>query len=144
MSYILVIILIAGTIFLLSRLKPIGLISNVDWSEYRKCQSKPERLMFQQFAKLNLYVQCQVKIKGRLKSDFYIPRFKTFVEVDGIHHQLPDQQRRDQEKDRIIREEMGLEVIRIEASVVTKSPDEALMIVLKQVKFDEILTPQET
>lgn len=135
MGYVVVFIFIVGVIFLLSKLKPIGAMSNVDWNEYKKCQSMPERLMFQELAKMNLYIQCQKKVGHKFRCDFYLNRYRCFIEVDGIHHDLPEQKRRDREKDALV-ESMGLQMIRIKASDVVKNPHEALIKVLHQTGID--------
>lgn len=139
-NYAVVFLIVIGTIFILSRLKPINNNSfYVDMGELSKCQSKAEKIMFMQFVKINLYAMAQVKVKGRLTADFYIPKWNLFVEVDGkIWHDKPEQKERDERKDRIIREELGANIVRIDADLLYKNPEEALNYVLRASYLNDI------
>jgi len=56
--------------------------------------------------------------------DFYCARAKVCIEVDGQAHDMGDRPRRDVERDSALRA-LGLEVLRIPASDVLKSPEDA-------------------
>jgi very-short-patch-repair endonuclease len=53
--------------------------------------------------------------------DFYCAKAKLCIEIDGIVHDMGDQPAKDQERDAAIRS-LGLEIMRIPATDVLKSP----------------------
>ena len=55
--------------------------------------------------------------------DFYCAKAKVAIEVDGIVHDMGDNPVRDVERDAVLTE-YGIEVLRIPASDVLKSPDD--------------------
>lgn len=55
--------------------------------------------------------------------DFYCAKTKVVIEIDGIVHSMGDQPERDRERDAFLAG-LGLEVLRIPASDVLKSPED--------------------
>lgn len=55
--------------------------------------------------------------------DFYCAKAKFCIEIDGIAHDMGDNPGRDRQRDDFLRER-GLEVLRIPASEVLKSPED--------------------
>ncbi len=67
---------------------------------------------------------------GRYFLDFYVARLKLAIEIDGIVHDMGDRPRRDEKRDPFLRS-LGIEVVRIPATEVLRSPEEvAEMLVL--------------
>ena len=60
---------------------------------------------------------------GRYVLDFYCAMAKVCIEVDGIAHDLGDRAERDQARDAWLNEQ-GIEVLRVLAADVLKSPEE--------------------
>lgn len=135
-EYFMVFLFLCLTVWILSKLKPIDQSGYVCWGEYAKCESGAERKFFKELARINLYAMCQLRVGERMRSDFYIPRYNLYVEIDGIHHQLPEQQERDRRKDKIIRES-GANVVRIPADLVHKNPEEAVLMMLRASYLNE-------
>jgi very-short-patch-repair endonuclease len=66
---------------------------------------------------------------GRYFLDFYVAKQKLAIEIDGIAHDMGDRPERDETRDAFLRNE-GIEVVRIPATEVLKSPvDVAEMLV---------------
>jgi very-short-patch-repair endonuclease len=64
----------------------------------------------------------QHSFEEKLVVDFYCARAKVCIEVDGIAHDMGDNPEYDERRDARLRE-MGLEVLRIPAKAVLKSPE---------------------
>ena len=64
----------------------------------------------------------QHSFENKLVVDFYCAKAKVCIEVDGIAHDMGDNPEYDQARDARLRE-MGLEVLRIPATEVLKSPE---------------------
>ncbi|BAU28182.1 uncharacterized protein DUF559 [Aneurinibacillus soli] len=119
LEYVLPIIVVAGAILILSCLKPIEpTFSKVDWSQRRKCQSNPEKLMFDALAKWDVVILTQVPIK-QYQIDLFLPKYKLAIECDSIFHDTPEAQERDRKKDVAITE-AGWKVIRVRDEEIKK------------------------
>lgn len=55
--------------------------------------------------------------------DFYCAKARLCIEIDGMAHDMGDNPDRDEQRDAVLREQ-GLEVVRIPASDVLKSPED--------------------
>jgi len=55
--------------------------------------------------------------------DFYCAKARLCIEIDGMAHDIGDNPDRDEQRDAVLREQ-GLEVVRISASDVLKSPED--------------------
>jgi len=55
--------------------------------------------------------------------DFYVANLKLAIEIDGIAHDMGDRPERDEVRDAYLRAE-GIEVVRIPATDVLKSPED--------------------
>jgi len=55
--------------------------------------------------------------------DFYVATQKIAIEIDGIAHDMGDRPERDEARDEILRGE-GIEILRIPATDVLKSPED--------------------
>jgi len=55
--------------------------------------------------------------------DFYVAKLKLAIEIDGIAHDMGDRPERDEVRDAYLRAE-GIEVVRIPATDVLKSPED--------------------
>ena len=51
------------------------------------------------------------KVIGRYILDFYIPRYKTAIEIDGLQHTLPENRVNDSQRDEYLLEQ-GIKVLR--------------------------------
>lgn len=57
--------------------------------------------------------------------DFYIPKpFKLVIEIDGLYHLSNDQQVKDQEKDKYLKERRGLRILRFTNEQVLNDLDQ--------------------
>lgn len=111
LAYIGVFFFLVGTVAILSRLKPIGPASGVDWSEYTKCESQAEKTLFQELARQNFRMRTQVKLPP-FRIDIFLPDYNLCIEVDSIFHDTPEAQAKDARKDAAIRA-AGWEVVRV-------------------------------
>ena len=59
---------------------------------------------------------------GRYFLDFYVAKLKLAIEIDGIAHDMGDRAARDEARDAFLQGE-GIEVLRIPATEVLKSPE---------------------
>lgn len=106
------VLFLVGTVWLLSRIKPIGNICNTDWNEYKKCDSQAERNLFRELAKWSIPIQCQKPIGKRQRLDFFLPSHGVVVELDSYFHDNPEQQARDRRKDKLVKE-AGWKMVRV-------------------------------
>ena len=60
---------------------------------------------------------------GHYSLDFYVAKLKLAIEIDGIAHDMGDRPERDEVRDAYLRAE-GIEVVRIPATDVLKSPED--------------------
>jgi very-short-patch-repair endonuclease len=79
---------------------------------WRALRRKPSSIKFRRQHPLGTYVL-----------DFYCAQAKLAVEVDGLAHELGDRPERDATRDVFVRAQ-GIEVLRIPAADVLKSPEE--------------------
>ena len=89
----------------------------------RAAMSLPEVLLWRELRR-----QSEVRFRrqhpiGHYVLDFYCACAKVCVEIDGIAHEMGDRPQRDATRDAWL-EERGIEVVRIPASDVLKSPME--------------------
>lgn len=90
----------------------------------RKAMTLPEILLWQRLYKSPDGVKFRRQVSIDLYVlDFYCAKAKVAVEVDGFVHDMGDNPQRDEERDSFLREN-GIEVLRIPAADVLKSPDE--------------------
>lgn len=68
--------------------------------------------------------------------DFYCPKAKLIIELDGGQHYEPDHQLKDKEKDRVLKEK-GFEVLRFDNLAVLKEIDSVVEVV--RLKVVELL-----
>jgi very-short-patch-repair endonuclease len=59
---------------------------------------------------------------GTFVLDFYCAKAKVGIEIDGLAHDMSDRAERDKQRDFWLREQ-GIEVVRIPATEVLKSPE---------------------
>lgn len=118
MEYALPIIVVMGAPLILS-LKPIEpTFSKVDWSERIKCQSNPERLLFDALAKWDVVILTQVPIK-QYQIDLFLPEYKVAIECESVFHDTREAQERDRKKGATIAE-AGWRVIRVRDEEIKK------------------------
>ncbi len=60
------------------------------------------------------------KVIGRYIVDFYIPKAKTVIEVDGIQHTAPEARKEDEERDLYL-QSLGITVLRYSNESVQKN-----------------------
>ena len=89
----------------------------------RKTMTLPEILLWQRLFKSPDGVKFRRQHSvGDYILDFYCAEAKIAIEVDGFVHDMGDNPQRDVERDAVLRE-YGIEVLRIPAADVLKSPD---------------------
>ena len=70
---------------------------------------------------------------GKYVLDFYCARAKVCIEIDGIAHDMGDRPARDKERDAILQND-GIEVLRIPATDVLKSPENIAATIVRYCK----------
>ncbi len=65
----------------------------------------------------------QHSLTEKINVDFFCAKAKLCIEVDGIGHDMGDSPSRDEARNEFLRQ-LGLEVLRIPASDVLKSPED--------------------
>jgi very-short-patch-repair endonuclease len=87
--------------------------------------SLPEVLLWNQLRKApdGVIFRRQHSLGDKVTVDFYCAKAKTCIEVDGIAHDMGDSPGRDEARDEFL-QQLGLEVLRIPASDVLKSPQD--------------------
>ena len=65
--------------------------------------------------------------------DFYCAKARVGIEIDGISHNMADRPARDERRDGWLREQ-GIEVVRIAAADVLRSPDDVAEAVVRYCK----------
>ena len=90
----------------------------------RKSMTLPEILLWQRLFKSpdGVKFRRQYSIDPYVL-DFYCAEAKVAIEIDGIVHDMGDNPQRDEERDDLLLE-FGIEVLRVAAVDVLKSPDE--------------------
>ena len=66
---------------------------------------------------------------GKLALDFYCAEVKLAIEVDGIAHDMGNRPERDEARDAFVRSQ-GIDVLRISATEVLKSPTDVAEAIL--------------
>jgi very-short-patch-repair endonuclease len=74
--------------------------------------------------------------------DFYCPKYKLAIELDGNYHFEETQMIRDEERDKFL-SEVGIKVIRIENQNVFKNIDMVLNYIMENVGADGFYYPQK-
>jgi very-short-patch-repair endonuclease len=89
----------------------------------RKQMSLPEVLLWNLLRKSSdgVIFRRQHSFDQNIVVDFYCAKAKLCIEIDGIAHDMGDQPERDEQRDAFLAG-LGLEVMRIPASEVLKSP----------------------
>ena len=59
---------------------------------------------------------------GQFVVDFYCAKAKLCIEIDGMVHDMGEKPRKDESRDALLRD-LGLEIVRILAADVLKSPE---------------------
>ncbi len=87
--------------------------------------SLPEVLLWNHLRKApdGVIFRRQHSFDENITVDFYCAKAKLCIEIDGIVHDMGDRPERDEVRDASLRE-LGLEVLRIPASDVLKSPED--------------------
>ena len=90
----------------------------------RQQMTMPEVLLWNLLRKApdGVIFRRQHSIEQKIVVDFYCARAKVCIEIDGIAHDMGDNPEYDEARDARLRE-MGLEVLRIPATEVLKSPE---------------------
>ena len=70
---------------------------------------------------------------GSFVLDFYCAKPKVAIEIDGISHDMGNRPERDVRRDAWLRDQ-GIEVVRIPASDVLKSPEETAEAIVRRCK----------
>lgn len=71
--------------------------------------------------------------RGLFVLDFYCAKAKVGIEIDGIGHEMGDRPERDAQRDLWLQEQ-GIAVLRIPASDVLTSPEDAAQAILRYCK----------
>src|SRR5687768_11782165 len=87
--------------------------------------SLPEILLWNQLRRApdGVKFRRQHSFGEKIVVDFYCAKAKLCIEIDGIVHEMGDNPQHDQARDAILNE-LELEVLRIPASDVLKSPED--------------------
>ena len=93
--------------------------------QLRQQMSLPEVLLWNLLRKApdGVVFRRQHPLAEKVTVDFYCAKAKLCVEIDGIAHSMGDNPQNDERRDAAITE-MGLEVLRIPASDVLRSPED--------------------
>jgi len=99
--------------------------------------SKAEMLLFQKFSEAGLRFETQkvFPLKDEVRHwacvDFYFPDIDTVLEIDGVVHQKIYQAGKDEARDKLLREQHGVEIIRIPHKEAVKNPDNIVKLILR-------------
>ena len=87
--------------------------------------SLPETLLWNLLRKApdGVVIRRQHSFDQHVTVDFYCAKARVCIEIDGIAHSMGDNPERDQQRDAFLKE-LGLEVLRIPAADVLRSPEE--------------------
>ena len=98
----------------------------------RKNQTEAERILWLYLQKLRYagYIFRRQHSIDRYIADFYCPKVKLAIELDGSIHDLPEQKAKDRKRDAIIRNH-GVTIIRFKNKEVTNDPSGALVKIRK-------------
>ncbi|MEO6715901.1 MAG: DUF559 domain-containing protein [Novosphingobium sp.] len=104
--------------------------------QLRQQMSLPEVLLWNLLRKApdGVIFRRQHSFDEKITVDFYCAKAKLCIEIDGIAHDMGDNPQYDVERDAFL-QELGLEVMRIPAAEVLKSPEgvaEALVLYCKR------------
>ena len=86
--------------------------------DLRKNMTKQEKMLWYDFLSLLPVTAHRQKNIGNYIVDFYIPKGKLVIEVDGIDHIDPEKKEKDSERDRDLCE-MGITVLRFKNYEIT-------------------------
>jgi len=87
----------------------------------RENQTPTEKIIWQRLRRMNLGFRRSVVILGWIV-DFYHPKSKTVIEIDGGYHDTPDQRRKDAYRDSVMLRR-GLRILRIPVAHVESDLD---------------------
>ena len=85
----------------------------------KEMTEEEQHLWFDFLCALPIRVKRQ-KVIGRYIVDFYIPKVKTVIEIDGIQHTAPDARKADEERDLYLHS-LGITVLRYSNESVKKN-----------------------
>lgn len=101
----------------------------------RQKMSEPERLLWEEIRGRKVrgaYFTRQRPALGYIL-DFYCARLCLAIEVDGPHHQKPEQRAYDRERDRVLAN-AGIKTLRVSDRLVRKNAKAAAMLVWRAVR----------
>ena len=75
----------------------------------------------------------QHSLSDKITVDFYCAKARLCIEIDGIVHDMGDQPERDDARDAFLKQ-LGLEVVRIRATDVLKSPEDIAEMLVRYCK----------
>ncbi|MDF1496944.1 MAG: endonuclease domain-containing protein [Patescibacteria group bacterium] len=106
----------------------------------RKNQTEAERVMWIYLQKMRYagYIFRRQHSIDRYIADFYCPKVKLAIELDGGIHDRPEQQRKDNIRDAIIKSH-GVTILRFKNHEVTNDPNQALVKIRKT--LDQLNAP---
>ncbi len=98
----------------------------------RKNQTEAERILWIYLQKMRYagFIFRRQHSIDRYIADFYCPKVKLAIELDGSVHDTPEQQKRDAVRDEIIKK-TGVTILRFKNHEVTKDPSLALVKIRK-------------
>ena len=87
------------------------------------CAGAPDGVIFRR----------QHSLSDKITVDFYCANARLCIEIDGIAHAMGDQPERDDARDAFVKE-LGMEVMRIPATDVLKSPEDVAEMLVRYCK----------
>jgi len=97
--------------------------------------SKAEMLLMIKFQEANIRFETQKvfplkdEVRHRACVDFYFPDINTVLEIDGLVHQKIYQAGKDEARDKLLREQHGVEIIRILHREAVKKPESIVQLI---------------
>lgn len=100
----------------------------------KEMTDEEKHLWFDFLCSLPVRVKRQ-KVIGRYIVDFYIPKTKTVIEIDGIQHTAPEARKADEERDLYL-QSLGITVLRYSNESVKKNFRGVITDILEKTKID--------